>query len=281
MPTWTKPSFAGRRLALQRKYELNVDHYGGGVGVLTITAPGAELLPWDVDRCVVVGPHRCDGRAGCKVEWIYAHVWNATAQARMSRLWEAATRAADRWIERQWGVKLKPVQVGNVRVPQQRGVHHFHYATPQKTEMERVWSRLVRKYVEAARRRELAEFSPEQRWSAIELEYRTGQVTRGVYGFGFNHPGRSGQTSEKAARYMARNAAGYLSANALGGGRHYLSSRLTRETGVTMAALRSCNYLYVRRKLGEDAIVPLWWSDEKRASVLSVWALVEARRRGP
>ena len=31
--------------------------------------------------------------------------------------------------------------------------------------------------------------------------------------------------------------------------RHYVSARLVRETGVTMRALRACNWLYVRRKL--------------------------------
>jgi hypothetical protein len=31
----------------------------------------------------------------------------------------------------------------------------------------------------------------------------------------------------------------------------------------------------------DDSWLPSYWSDEKRASVLAVWALVEVRRRGP
>jgi hypothetical protein len=46
---------------------------------------------------------------------------------------------------------------------------------------------------------------------------------------------------------MARNAAGYMARNVAGVGRHYVSARLVRDTGVTMRALRACNWLYVRR----------------------------------
>lgn len=268
-------------MALDRKWRCNVDHYGGGVGVLTITAPGEELLPWDCEGLNEHPGEKCSGPNGCRVEWIYATIWNATAQARMSRLFEAASLAADRYVRRLYGGKVLPRQIGNVRVPQQRGVHHFHYAMPNATEVERVWSRTVRKFIEAAHKRELREFTPEQRWSALWREYVGEGPTRGIYGFGFSHPGRAGRTSERAARYMAKNAAGYLGGNASGGSRHYVSSRLTRATGVTMAALRACNYLYVRRKLiaaGElvDEWVPTHWPAEWSAEVLRVWALVAA-----
>jgi len=57
-------------------------------------------------------------------------------------------------------------------------------------------------------------------------------------------------------------------------GRHYVSARLVRETGVTMRALRACNWLYVRRKLiaaGEpdDECLPTHWSAEWAAQVLA------------
>lgn len=66
---------------------------------------------------------------------------------------------------------------------------------------------------------------------------------------------------------MARNAAGYVARNVAGIGRHYVSVRLTLETGVTMRALRTCNWLYVRRKMiadGEldDQLIPTHWSAE-------------------
>jgi hypothetical protein len=77
---------------------------------------------------------------------------------------------------------------------------------------------------------------------------------------------------------MARNVAG--------AGRHYVSARLVRETGVTMQALRACNWLYVRRKLiasGEldDNWLPTYWSQEWTAQVLAVLAVVDPRRGPP
>ena len=81
---------------------------------------------------------------------------------------------------------------------------------------------------------------------------------------------------------MARNAAGYMARNVAGLGRHYVSARLTRETGVTMRALRACNWLWVRQRLIaagelEDGWVPGYWSAEWSAEVLRVWALVAPR----
>jgi hypothetical protein len=184
-------------------------------------------------------------------------------------------------VRRMWGGEL-PRQLGNVRSPQSRGVDHFHYAMPESTEIEKVWSRHVRRFIEAARRRE-GKLDAGEVWAALELEWRTGEVTAGVYGFGYNHGGRRG-ANEKAARYMARNAAGYMASNAdVGRARHYVSTRLTRKTGVTMRALRSVNYLWARRKMiadGEldDTWIPSYWDADRLASVLHVWGLVEAAR---
>jgi hypothetical protein len=119
---------------------------------------------------------------------------------------------------------------------------------------------------------------PEAVWGALMREWQSGEITRGVYGFGFVHPGRVRQGTESAARYLGRNAASYL-AGQEGKTRHYVSSRITKQTGVTMQALRSVNYMYVRRMLGESPI-PEWWNEDKAAAVLRVWGLVEAAR-GP
>jgi hypothetical protein len=121
----------------------------------------------------------------------------------------------------------------------------------------------------------------------IWAEYRGEKVPRGFYGFGFvdGKSGRHSASNWKAARYMARNAAGYMAYNVAGVGRHYVSVRLVRETGVTMRALRACNWLYVRRKLidaGEldDDWIPTHWTAEWAAQVLAVLAVVDPRR-GP
>lgn len=255
---WHKPSLAGRRVALDRKFTINVAHYGGPIKLVTITPPGVDLLPWD--------------DAGTRVEWIYRVYWEATAQRRMSRLFEAAQVAADRWVRRcGWQGEL-PRQIANVRSPQKRGVSHWHYALPMGSEIERVWSKTVYGFLRSVANRE-ALVDWRERWAALEREFVSGEVTKGLYGFGFVHPGKvRGGSGAKAARYLARNAAGYLGENA-SEGRHYVSVRLVRETGATMRALRACNYLHVRLRLGMDPVVPSWWSEEWRAEVQRVFAL--------
>jgi hypothetical protein len=271
-----RPSAAGRRFALTRKYELNVDHYGGKAKLVTLTPPGEDLLPFgdEIRKVSMTESHRL-------VDWAYREQWNFSAQARATRLFEAAQRAADRWVRRQWAGQL-PRQLGNVRAEQKRGVWHFHYLLPYETEIERVWSKTIERYMGRAWRRDLDRWPDEaERRLMIEREYLTGEIVRGFYGFGFVHGGNpAGKSNEKAARYMGRNAAGYMAGNAVAGqSRHYVSSRLTRETGVTMRALRSCNWLYVRRKLidsGEllDSWVPTHWSEGKAADTLRVWAVL-------
>lgn len=271
-----RASASGRRFALQRKYELNVDHYGGRVKLVTLTPAGQDLLPWGDE-------YRRTGYDEVQrlVDYQYRELWNWSAQARATRLFEAAQRAADRWVRKRWAGQL-PRQLGNVRAEQKRGVWHFHYLLPYETEIERVWSKTIERYMDRAWRRDQERWPDEsERRRLIEGEYFAGEITRGFYGFGFVNGGsRSGKESSTAARYMARNAAGYMAGNAVAGaGRHYVSSRLTRETGVTMRALRSCNWLYVRRKLiaqGElnDSWIPGHWDEVKGSQALQVWALL-------
>lgn len=271
-----RPSAAGRRVALDRKWRCNVEYYGGRVKLLTLTPPGEDLLPFGDEVREIAGE---EVRL---VEWIYRELWNATAQGRASRLLEAAQVAADRWVKKLgWSGEL-PRQLGNVRAEQKRGVWHFHYLLPYETPIEREWSRVVHRYVDRAWRRDRERWPDErQRRLLIEREFQ-GHVTPGFYGFGFVNGGRKqGQHAATASRYMARNAAGYAASNAAGRGRHYVSSRLTRETGITMRALRACNWLYVRRRLidqGElvDDVVPGYWSAEWAATVLRVEARVRA-----
>lgn len=274
---WGRPSLEGRRLALDRKYRHNIAHYGGRVKLLTLTPPGEDLLPFGDEVRLI------SGESQPLVEYIYREVWNYTAQARASRLFEAAQRAADRFVRRLYGGEL-PRQLGNVKSEQKRGVWHFHFLLPYETPVERAWSKTIERYMDRAWRRDLERWPDEQsRRDMIWREYQSGEIVRGFYGFGFVHGGkRQGRESASAARYMARNAAGYMAANVAGIGRHYVSVRLTRETGVTMRALRSVNWLYVRRRLvqaGElDQEIPSYWSPEWIAHVLEVESLVVAAR---
>ena len=274
----------GWRLCIDRKFRLNtagVDH-----SLFTLTAPGADVLPWDTDLCTHLPGEKCSGLKGCRVESIYAHIFNVTYAARMARLHEAAQRHADR-VTRRLGWKGElPRIVSRTRSPQRRGVDHGHTGLPQGGPVEVGWSRSYRQYVERVCRRERA-LAPEVVWAALELEWRTGEITPGVYGFGFSHPGRAAHGAKSASTYQARNAAGYQASNVKDALRssHYISRRITQETGATMRALRSCNWLYVRRDLiarGEllDSWIPAYWSPEWSAQVQRVLAAAEAPR-GP
>lgn len=281
MPTWSKPSAAGRRVALDRKWRHNVAHLGTPVAIGTLTAPGADVLPWDTDLCTHPAGEKCSGKKGCTIERIYIEVYNRTFAARRSRLHEAAQKCADRYVRRIGYEGPLPRNVGAASGPQRRGALHAHVCTRQGAGIEATWSRIYWRYIEAVSRRE-ARMDPAERWAALEREYMTGEITPGVYGFGFEHRGHLGRSAEKAAKYLARNAAGYMSSNAAGWGTwHYVSTKLTRETGVTMRVLRSCNWLFVRRRLIDsgdllDTWVPSYWSPEYAAHVLRVFALVAA-----
>jgi hypothetical protein len=99
---WKRPSAGGRRLALERKFGANVAHYGGAVSLLTLTPPGQDILPWgDEQRLVAESVGEANAEWSRLVEYPYREVWNWSAQARASRLFEAAQRAADRFIRRQ------------------------------------------------------------------------------------------------------------------------------------------------------------------------------------
>lgn len=269
-------------MALQRKWKANVEHYGGPVAVGTLTAPGADLLPWDTDMCTHPPGEKCSGKKGCVVEWIYREYYNRTFAARRSRLHEAAQRAADRAVRRMGYEGKLPRNIGAASGPQRRGMLHAHVMTRQGRGIEAAWSRVYWKYVRSVCKREAETMTPEERWVAIEREYVTGEITRGVYGFGFEHRGHVGSSPAKAHRYLARNAAGYMAGNAAGWNTwHYVSTELTRQTGATMVALRACNWLHVRRKLIadgelEDGWIPGHWSPEWSEHVLRVFALVTA-----
>lgn len=50
----------------------------------TITAPGAEVLPWDTSKCSHHREADCSGALGCQVELVAAADWNGTAARRWS-----------------------------------------------------------------------------------------------------------------------------------------------------------------------------------------------------
>jgi hypothetical protein len=113
-----------------------------------------------------------------------------------------------------------PRRVAVVWSEQARGVWHVHEALPAASELERAWSRQVVRFIGDADKRE-RRMPAEERQALLDLERHLGQPTRGFYGWGFvdRNPlrqGGGGSVTEghtRAARYLARNVAGYLVEN--------------------------------------------------------------------
>jgi hypothetical protein len=149
-----------------------------------------------------------------------ANGWNVTASARYARLFKAATVSADRLLRRGGHRGRMPRRVAVVWSEQARGVWHVHEALPAGSELERAWSRQVVRFMDQATKRE-ARMTFEERRALLDLERVLEQPTRGFYGWGFvdrnplRRAGRSSVTERhaSAARYLARNVAGYLVEN--------------------------------------------------------------------
>lgn len=244
---------------------LNVVAHGRSVRLVSLTPPGKDLLPWGDDVRVI------NGKSVLQVEWIYRTVWNVTSGRRASRLFEAAQRSADRYLRASGWTGPLPRQVANAWGWQKRGLKHWHWLLPNETAAEIAWTRHIVKFLDRAWRTESARWSSAERWDHLWREYSGERAPAGFYGFGFVDR-KSGQRRGEIAGYLARNAAGYVAGQ---GGGHYVSRELTRMTGVTMRALRACNWLYVRRKLVEAGELSDWlphhWTDEWTGQVLQVW----------
>lgn len=82
----------------------------------TITAPGADSLPWDPDVCTHAPDVACSGAKGCRVTEFDAAVWNGSAPRRWS--WFMT------YVRRRLGEQVQYVGVWEY---QERGVLHRHF----------------------------------------------------------------------------------------------------------------------------------------------------------
>jgi hypothetical protein len=212
----------------------NLAAWDGKTCLVTLTAPGVDVLPWDRSKCRP-GEHRCSGQRGCCVEWVSAAGWNSTVTKRLGEL----VKVAREQTRRIHGSKVKVVLLAYVCEAQQRGVFHPHLVLGYRTAAER---------------------------AALDTFRNALKRRRGNYGFG---TGRQGSfDAGKPERFNARDAGRYISkylrpdrakasfvpllerinritARDPDTGRLkvlvrpvYVSTMLTRRTGVTMGFLR-------------------------------------------
>jgi hypothetical protein len=219
----------------------NLAAWEGKTCLVTLTAPGVDLLPWDRSKCPA-GEHRCSGKLGCRVHWHKAAVWNSTATKRLGDLLKMARER----------VRRKHLGQGEVAVlayvceAHQRGVFHVHVVLGYRTAADRA---ALDTFRDALRRQ------------------------RGSYGFGTGRQGSfdGGEPDrfrgEDAGRYISKylrpdgakasfvpllQAVGEVTMRDPETGRQknllrpvYVSPKLTRITGITMGFLRFCRWAFM------------------------------------
>lgn len=208
----------------------NLGELEDGVDLITITAPGADQLPWDRSRCQHGPAVSCSGKIGCRVDQEAAEEWNRSCESRLSRLHRRAAARARRSHGSGTIVGARTWE------PQQRGVQHAHIGAPARNPRERARNRA---YVAALK--ELGE----------------------AHGFGFADVAQSfeGQASGiRAAAYVGK----YISKSAGESAESirrpaFVGRELTTRTGITMRVLRWRRFLY--RALGcrpSTSVLPVW-----------------------
>jgi hypothetical protein len=211
----------------QRKCFENLGAYDEGEGhavMLTITGPGADVLPWDTERCRPLGEHRCSGLLGCRVDAVAAQAWNATASDRWRRLHDRCARLA----KRETG--MRPLLLLRAFEMQSRGVLHGHAVVARGT-----WARKV------------AAGAYERHLVRLAASYDFGSVDTPT--------GRARHARESAAYVSSYLTQGKGSKRTLGETVRsdqlpqsviHVATGLTMRTGVTMRALRFRRLLHSR-----------------------------------
>jgi hypothetical protein len=147
--------YAGREVRCKRRYcpicgvvwardwhrvnEVNLEHYGGAVVMVTITAPGEERLPWDEAHCAHRRKHKHRGPTGCRVQQRAAREWADTLPWRWAKLRSAARLATRRAARDPLTGELgqAPSLLERAYEPQKRGVPHLHVVLGYGTDAEK------------------------------------------------------------------------------------------------------------------------------------------------
>lgn len=193
----------------------NLEHYNGPVALVSITAPGADVLPWSCGR-----DHKHSGPRGCRVKADAADVWASNVTANWSALRDAARRAVARA-----GHEPPPI-LERVWEPQKRGVPHLHIVLGVATHAEREAARC---YVD-----ELARLAP-------------------AYLFGFVDRKLAPIHARDASRYLTNYLLGRSSSKStireniadprMPRSLVWITPRLTSATKVTMRNLRRARWV--------------------------------------
>jgi hypothetical protein len=193
-----------------------------GAALVTVTAPGAGVLPWNRRACAALGEHTCSGKLGCRVHDRDAREWNRRAPQQWRRLHRLAYQRTKARSPRFW----MPARVWEL---QKRGVLHAHVVVPFGSGMEMAAAAF---YVS-----QLHALAPR-------------------YGFGYVDRKLERMSSKAAAAYLSayfvtgkkEKAQLHESVMAPGMPRSivHVSNRLSQHTGITMRELRFRRFVWVR-----------------------------------
>jgi hypothetical protein len=244
-PTWARDT--------RRRLFVNLEQLKLSV-MFSVTAPGADLYPFDPQFCSHSPSKRCSGTIGCRVAPEEAEAFNRHA----GKWWSELHRTAKTRADRATGFKGKLAT--RVWEKQKRGLAHLHGVISVESPAHLRWAEA---YVNALR----------------ELAPR--------YGFGFV----DGWHKVGRKFWPGVQAAAYLSSYFIGGRQHkaqitenvmagdlpklvvFIGRDLTQSTGCTMRNLRNARRLWASR---EGLIEPPRFTlDEWLASA----AILQTRRQ--
>ena len=201
------------------------------VALLTVTAPGADRLPWDESVCAPLGPHRHSGKLGCRVRREAASKFNEQAP----RQWTRLHRSVYSWCRRNG---YRPRLLMRVVELQHRGVLHIHPVLANSTASERAGRQ--------AYQRRLARVA-------------------GNYGFGFVDRKSELRSPTAAAAYLSAyfvtgkrgklNLQESVTSGEMPRSIIHIDFRLTKATGITMRSLRLQRFIWVLMNRPVDDLV--------------------------
>lgn len=213
---------------VKRSLQANLRSYDANVWLVTVTAPGAEILPCSDETCGHKGDHPQRSQNGCVVDPDAAREWNRTASKRLAEM----HRRAIQIVRRQLG-HGSPVLAGVWQL-QERGVLHVHLVLAHGNDADIAASRL---YVATLR-----EISRQWQFGYIDARDRDGKT------------GKSGvMEPHRAAGYLSKYLSKSSQLRRAISLKHrprrliWVSRRLTLNTGVTMVRLRRTRHLWSHR----------------------------------
>jgi hypothetical protein len=222
--------------------------------MFSVTAPGADLYPFDPRFCLHSPGEKCSGRIGCRVDPAMAEAFNRRA----GKWWGELHRAAKTRADRETGRKGK--LLARVWEKQARGLAHLHGVLSVGSPGDLVWAKA---YLAALR--EMAPrygFGFVDGWEKVGRRFWPGDQA-GAYLSGYFVSGRG-----RKATLTENVRAGDLPRLVV-----FIGRDLTRETGCTMRSLRHARRLWASRQgLVEPPRVTL-------TEWLAAASMLERRRR--